>query len=149
MQKFKTSEEIAKDFQKFLELGQEFGKLIRGTLSSSDFNSEDIKSVLENYLYFKSELKKVEDALEKVNPEYPVTVVDKFLLDNFVEYLVDNYDMKSCKVRWIIHGTQASHSFEHHETREVKLIQDIAADYAKEKGYELPDAFNSEYLKNL
>ena len=73
-------------------------------------------------------------------------VVDKFLLEDFFEFLVENYDLKSAKVRWITHGTRAGHSLEHYVTKEVKLIADIAEEYAKEKGFESLNAFNSVFL---
>ena len=78
-----------------------------------------------------------------------VVVVDKYLLEDFLEYLIENYDIKTAKVRWITHGTSASHSFEERETKEVKLIQEIASEYADKKGFKISDVSNSDFINNI
>lgn len=86
---------------------------------------------------------------DDANTELSKVVVDKFLLEDFMEYLIENYHIESARKRWIIHGTDTSHSFLNRDTQEPFLIQDIAEEYATKKGFKLPDVFNSEFINNL
>lgn len=77
-------------------------------------------------------------------------IVDKYLLEDFVEFLIDNYDLASARKRWITHGTKTGHSFESHEDRtKVALIQDIAEQYAAHKNFTVSNAFDSAFLNDI
>lgn len=72
--------------------------------------------------------------------------VDKFLMQDFLEYLIENYDIKSASKRWIIHGKNCTHSFINKETKEEVLVQEIAEKFGEENGFEVPNVFDSEYF---
>ena len=75
--------------------------------------------------------------------------VDKFMLTDFVEFLIDNYDIKTAHRAKITHGTNCTHSFTNRVTNDIELIDEVAKKFVEDKNLELADAGNSEYLNCL
>ena len=44
--------------------------------------------------------------------------IDKFMLTDFVEFLIENYDIKSAHRATITHGTECTHAFENRKTKD-------------------------------
>lgn len=82
-------------------------------------------------------------------PQPKVVEVEKYLLEDFVEFLIENYKIESAMKRTIMHGNNTEHSFEDRVTNEPFLIQEIAEIYAIKKGFAGTDAFDSKFLNQL
>jgi len=76
-----------------------------------------------------------------------MAIIDKFLLSDFFEYLVENYDLSTVRQRWIEHGTKSNLSLlKKGKKGKSFLIEDIANEYGEILGIEVSNAFNSEFL---
>ena len=75
--------------------------------------------------------------------------IDRFMLTDFVEFLIENYEIDSAFQDKICNGTDCDHSFKNRKTNERELINDVSKKFAKEKGLKTVSAFDSEYLNCL